>query len=165
VQDIRLREVFDYVSTVPHPEAKPTLVCRVRASTSSAAALRASVRSWLSELGASADEILDLLLACSEVLTMVIEQAVSPIALIIDIEGKLEGAMVTITFREYGLCHDGSEQGQSHQLLGLALIQALVDVFHVQAQANGRTIVLGRLMHLAARHSDQHRPPSTPNAV
>jgi anti-sigma regulatory factor (Ser/Thr protein kinase) len=147
MQDIGSLEVFDYVSTVTHPEAKPTLRFRLRATPSSLSAVRAEVRSWLSELGASTDEILDVQLACSEVLSMVIEQATTPVALIIDVEGKLESDTVTITIREYGLCRAGGEESAGHQPLALALIQALVDVFDVQAHTDGRTIVLGRRLH------------------
>jgi anti-sigma regulatory factor (Ser/Thr protein kinase) len=147
VQEIRVREVSDYVNTVT-----PTLAFRLRASASSISVLRADVRAWLSEVGASTDEILDLQLACSEVLTMMIEQASTPVALIVDVHGTFERGTVTITIREYGLCRDAGvdEARPDHQTLGLTLIHALVDVFDVQAQTDGRTIVLERRVQSCA---------------
>jgi anti-sigma regulatory factor (Ser/Thr protein kinase) len=149
VQEIGSCEVLDYVNTVTHGAASLKLRLRLRATPASASTLRAELRIWLWGLGASADEILDLQLACSEAVTMVIEQAATPVALIVDIEGKLEDAMVNVTIRDYGLCRQANRDGP--ETFSVALIQAVVDVFEVRAHADGRTIVLGRRLQCAGR--------------
>jgi len=137
---------LDYVNTVTPATAKLKLRLRLRATSPAASTLRAELRTWLSGLGASGEEILDLQLACSEAFTMVIKQAATPVALVVDVEGKLEAETVIVTIREYGLCRDSYRDGQDHEPLSVALIHALVDVFEVRAHADGRMIILARQM-------------------
>src|SRR5439155_8118066 len=119
------------VATVAEHEATPVLRVRLLAPAVSVSTLRGCIRAWLSELGASAEDILDLQLACSEALTMVVEQAATPVALVVDVDGTFAGETATITIREYGLCRDGDAAREGHETLGLALIRAMVDVFDV----------------------------------
>jgi anti-sigma regulatory factor (Ser/Thr protein kinase) len=163
MQEIDLREVLDSVNTAAQPGAMPTLRVRLRALPSSVSALRADVRSWLTDLDARADEILDLQLACSEVLTMVIEQAETPVALILDAEGVIDGDTVTIRIREYGLCRSTAAHALDDQVLGFALIQALVDVCEVHARVDGRTITLKRRIRSGTR--EELRPPFVADQV
>jgi anti-sigma regulatory factor (Ser/Thr protein kinase) len=134
----------------------PTLRLRLPAASSSASLLRAHVQAWLSELDVAGDEILELLLACSEALTIVVEQAARPLALVVDVDGVLQDQTVTVRFREYGLCRDTSPDpaARGYAPLGVALIEAMTDTFSIRGHPDGTTITLAR--HVRAS-SHQHR--------
>jgi anti-sigma regulatory factor (Ser/Thr protein kinase) len=122
--------------------------------------LRAHVRDWLDGMGAGRGDVLDLLLACSEALTLVLEQASTPVALVVDVEAALREETVTVAIREYGLCRADVDllEGEG---FGPQLILAMVDDFVVEPHVDGRTIVLVRRLRIRnAEGGHEARPPS-----
>jgi len=118
----------------------PALCLRLRATAQSAAILRTALKAWLDENGVSAGEIFDLVVACAEPLTIAIEGPSRPVALIVEVAGKIEGEMLTVAVRDYGLCR--LEPQEPEETLGMSLMAALVDTVSVQTHRDGRTFTL-----------------------
>jgi anti-sigma regulatory factor (Ser/Thr protein kinase) len=124
---------------------------RLRATTAATSTLRTGLRGWLSDIGASTDESLDLQLACSEVLTMVVRDGAG---LVVDVEGWFQDGLVGVAIREHGLCRnvDRIELDQDGTF-SVALIQAVVDDVDIRARPDGRTVVLSRRLQRSTRAS------------
>jgi anti-sigma regulatory factor (Ser/Thr protein kinase) len=123
-----------------------TFSVRLPATAQSLPILRAQLREWLTENDVTQGETFDLILACSECLAIAIEEPLRPVALIVEVGGKIGGEMVTITVRDYGLCRvEWEEPGET---LAMLLIEALIDTVDVQTHPDGHTLTLcHRLPH------------------
>jgi anti-sigma regulatory factor (Ser/Thr protein kinase) len=127
------------------------LALRLPATAASVPELRAHVRDWLGALGATDVDVLDIQLACSEALTLVLEQAPTPVALVVAVDAAIKGETVTVAIREYGLCRSCGVDLLTGEGFGPELILAMVDDLAVEAHADGRTIVLVRRLNDAER--------------
>ena len=67
-------------------DSAPTFHARLPATPVSVATFRAKLRAWLEARSVHPGEIFDIVLACSECLTLVIEQRPRQVALIVDVE-------------------------------------------------------------------------------
>jgi anti-sigma regulatory factor (Ser/Thr protein kinase) len=143
------------------PRADP-LALRLPATAASVRELRAHVRDWLGAIGAGNGDVIDLQLACSEVLTLVLEQSPTPVALVVDVDAAIDEETVTVAIREYGLCHSSGVDLLAGEGFGPELILAMVDDFVVESHADGRTIVLVRRLRTPRNGEGGHeaRPPS-----
>jgi anti-sigma regulatory factor (Ser/Thr protein kinase) len=146
VQGTSLSAVPAWVDTVTDAEmeTESALDLLLPARPASVALLRAAVRDWLARLGATNDDVLDLQLACSEALALIVDRPRG--ALIVRLTGRLAGRSVTVSIRGHGLCSEAAWRRPlvDAQPLGLALIDALVDRFDVHRHADGRALVLSR---------------------
>jgi anti-sigma regulatory factor (Ser/Thr protein kinase) len=142
MQEIDCGAVSGCVSTATQAATTSELQVRLRASPAAISRLRTELRAWLSDSGASGDETLDLQIACSEVLTMVIKDAA---ALVVDVQGWIRGGLVSVAIRDYGLCRDVNRiELDQEGTFGVALIQAVVDDLDIRWHADGRMTVLSR---------------------
>lgn len=105
------------------------------------------MRAWLEELRVHPAEIFDVVLASSESLTLVIEEPPRQVALVVDVEGRLDGDLLTVTTRDYGLFHDAHIRHQEEPL-SISLMRALMDSVDLERHADGQTITLGRRLRL-----------------
>jgi anti-sigma regulatory factor (Ser/Thr protein kinase) len=145
VQEVDLCGVLDLVDTSPETEPDAGLRLRLDATPAAASTLRAELHGWLSGLGSPPDEILDLQLACSEALRLVIREAAPPDAPVVDVEATLRDAVVVVTIRDHGLHRaDVRREPGRDEAFSLALIHAMVDDLDVRLRRDGRTMVLIR---------------------
>src|SRR5438128_2531284 len=126
----------------------PVFKVRLHATLPSVGIFRAQLRTWLEEMSVHTGEIFDIVLACSESLTLVIEERPRQVALVVEVEGKLEGDQLTVTTRDYGLWHDGHARGQDEPL-SLSLMRALMDSVELRRHPDGQTITLARRVKIA----------------
>src|SRR5262245_37081827 len=97
LQEIRRSGVSGLVSELTDCARRDVLRLRLRASPASVSNLRWEIRHWLTELRISREDILDLQLACSEALMLVVGGSAPPVALVLDVEGRLEGSTATVS--------------------------------------------------------------------
>lgn len=116
---------------------------RLRAAPESLALFRDALRDWLQGLGLEPSDIFDVILACSESLTLVIEDPPRQVALVVDVMGAFDGDRIVVTTRDYGLWNEAHTLEQEEPL-ALALMRALMDSVHVERHPDGRTITLSR---------------------
>jgi anti-sigma regulatory factor (Ser/Thr protein kinase) len=116
---------------------------RLPATTTALAVFRQSLRDWLkSRLLAPAD-IFDVVLACSEALTLVIEDPPRPIALVVEVSAELDENRLVVRTRDYGLWHESQALDQDEPL-GLTLMRALMDSVELERHPDGQTVTLVR---------------------
>lgn len=123
--------------------AAPTLRMRLPATAGSLAVFRDGLRSWLEELSLHPAEIFDVVLACSESLTLVIEDQPRQVALVVDVNATLDGDTLSVTTRDYGLWRE-SHAEDCEEPLSLSLMRALMDSVELERHPDGRTITLSR---------------------
>src|SRR5579859_125958 len=99
---------------------------RLPATPPSIAIFRSGLRRWLEELHVNPAEVFDIVLACSESLTLVIEEQPRQVALVVDVEAELDGDCLRLTTRDYGLWHE-THVHDREEPLGLSLMRALMD--------------------------------------
>ena len=116
---------------------------RLPATPPSIAELRGALRRWLEGFSVEAAEIFDVVLACSEALTLVIEDAPRQVALVVDVEATIEDDVLTLTTRDYGLWHE-SHLTPDEDPLGVALMRSLMDSVELERHEDGQTITLAR---------------------
>ena len=126
-----------------------TFEMRLPATPPSVGSFRAGFRAWLEGSGVRQGEIFDVVLACCESLTLVIEEQPRQVALVVDVRGRLEGDVLTVVTRDYGLWHDAHAQVQEEPL-SLALMRALMDSVELERHPDGQTITLVRRMRPGA---------------
>jgi anti-sigma regulatory factor (Ser/Thr protein kinase) len=102
---------------------------------------RDQLRSWLEQRQVLASQVFDIVLACSESLTLVIEHGGRQIALVVDVEAAIEDGEVVLTTRDYGLW-DESHAEDREEPLGLALMRAFMDSVELERHADGQRITL-----------------------
>jgi anti-sigma regulatory factor (Ser/Thr protein kinase) len=131
-----------------HSGSAPIFNTRLLATPVSIGIFRAQLRAWLEATGVHSGQIFDVVLACSECLTLVVEERPRQVALIVDVEGRIERDELTVTTRDYGLWHD-SHAREQEESLSLSLMRALMDSVEVQRHCDGQTITLRRRLRLA----------------
>jgi anti-sigma regulatory factor (Ser/Thr protein kinase)/GAF domain-containing protein len=126
-----------HVVTVPDERLELELPCR----SSSLAPLRRTLRHWLSGVGASRDELHDILVAVSEAATNAIEHAYGPIEASYVVEGRLSGDRVVLAVTDSGSWRErrGAERGR-----GTHLMRELMDGFEVYRSGAGTVVQLER---------------------
>jgi anti-sigma regulatory factor (Ser/Thr protein kinase) len=125
----------------------PIFQVRLPATPVSVGAFRAQLRAWLEATSVHPGEIFDIVLACSECLTLVIDERPRQVALIVDVEARIERDELTVTARDYGLCHD-SHAREQEEPLSLSLMRAMMDSVDLQRHCDGQTITLRRRLRL-----------------
>jgi len=120
---------------------------RLPATAPSIAIFRAGLRRWLEELHVSPAEVFDIVLACSESLTLVIEEQPRQVALVVDVEAELDGDHLRLTTRDYGLCHE-THVHEGEEPLGLSLMRALMDTVDHERHADGQRITLSKRVQI-----------------
>ena len=121
------------------PDTAETFHARLPATAVSIGTLRAQLRGWLEARSVHPGEIFDIVLACSECLTLVIEQRPRQVALIVDVEGTIDAEELTLTTRDYGLWHESHVEEQEEPL-SLSLMRALMDTVELERHPDGQTI-------------------------
>jgi len=116
---------------------------RLRATPTSLALFRDALRDWLQRLDLETADVFDVVLACSESLTLVIEDRPRRVALVVEVVGAFDGDRIVVTTRDYGLW-DESHTLEQDEPLGLSLMRALMDSVHVDRHADGQTITMSR---------------------
>jgi anti-sigma regulatory factor (Ser/Thr protein kinase) len=130
------------MSTSPDGAAA-TLNMRLPATANSLAVFRDGLRGWLEELMLHPAEIFDVVLACSESLTLVIEERPRQVALVVDVNAVHDGEILSVTTRDYGLWHE-SHAEERDEPLSLSLMRALMDSVELRRHPDGQTIRLTR---------------------
>jgi len=124
-------------------DGSSTLRMRLPATAGSLAIFRDGLRGGLEELSLHPAEIFDVVLACSESLTLVIEERPRKVALVVDVNATLDGETLSVTTRDYGLWHE-SHAEEREEPLSLSLMRALMDSVSLKRHPDGQTISLGR---------------------
>jgi anti-sigma regulatory factor (Ser/Thr protein kinase)/putative methionine-R-sulfoxide reductase with GAF domain len=105
------------------------------------AQVRQMLRRWLRSMGASADEIAAITLACGEACANAIEHAYAPSGASFELEASHLAGLVTLAVRDRGSWRP--PRGQ-HRGRGLQMIEATVDEVDVRATADGTEILMRR---------------------
>ena len=143
MQETPSRRVFVRVGETTRRDPRAVLRLRLRAAPAASSTVRAEVGRWLTGLGISWGDVLDLQLACSEAVTLVMDGSAGPAGLVLDVEGELDGSTATVSIRDYGLCCE-DRPDRELETFGLALIQATVDELELRAYPGGLGAVLRR---------------------
>ncbi len=114
---------------------------RLQATPASIGIFREQLRRWLEQVHVSAAQMLDIVLACSESLTLVIEDQPRRVALVVDVEAKLEDGDLVLTTRDYGLWHE-TRAHEREEPLGVLLMRALMDSVEFERHGDGQRITL-----------------------
>ena len=120
---------------------------RLPATPPSIAVFRDQLRSWLEQRQVLASQIFDIVLACSESLTLVIEHGGKQVALVVDVEAAIGDGEVVLTTRDYGLW-DEAHAVDREEPLGLALMRAFMDSVELERHADGQRITLRKRVTL-----------------
>jgi len=118
---------------------------RLRAAPSSLAIFRDSLREWLESLDLPPADIFDVVLACSESLTLVIEERPRQVALVVEVVADFDGDSLVVTTRDYGLW-DEARSYRWDEPLSLSLMRALMDSVEIERHPDGQTVTLVRLV-------------------
>ena len=116
---------------------------RLPATTSALAVFRQSLRDWLKSRYLPPADIFDVVLACSESLTLVIEDPPRPVALVVEVSAELDESRLVVRVRDYGLWRESHVVAQEDPL-GLSLIRALMDSVELERHPDGQTVTLVR---------------------
>jgi anti-sigma regulatory factor (Ser/Thr protein kinase) len=127
---------------MPAQPATPPFRARLPATAPSVAILRTRLRAWLEARNVHPGEIFDIVLACSECMTLVLEQR-RRVALVVDVEGTIEEGELTVTTRDYGLWQRSRAQ-TTEEPLSLSLMRAFMDSVELRRHYDGHTIRLRR---------------------
>ena len=101
--------------------------------------VRQSLRAYLSSVGATPEEISDLVLAVGEACANVVEHAYGPGGGVLEVHLEMHGRRVSATVRDTGAWREarGVNRGR-----GTTLMHGLVDEVHVDRDATGTRVVL-----------------------
>jgi anti-sigma regulatory factor (Ser/Thr protein kinase) len=145
------------------------LQLRLHATPKSATDLRGALRDWLSDVGASEQEVFDVTLACSEAFANAVGHPLRPSTLIVDVEATLNDArMLTLVVRDYALARP--ERSLDETRMFLRLMETLMESAEAHARPDGVTLVLrrrlgaGRLVRRASAAGRQARAAPSPPA-
>jgi serine phosphatase RsbU (regulator of sigma subunit)/anti-sigma regulatory factor (Ser/Thr protein kinase) len=105
--------------------------------------VRQALRSYLSAAGATPEEIADLVLAVGEACANVVEHAYGPGGGVLEVSVEMHGRRVTAAVRDTGTWREarGVNRGR-----GTTLMHGLVDDVHVDREATGTRVVLGKTL-------------------
>jgi anti-anti-sigma factor len=122
------------------------------------ASLRRALGQWLTGHGGTPEEVHDLVLACNEAATNVLEHAYGPGEGFLEIKGRHGGDDVEVTVRDFGRWRSprGDERGR-----GLLLMHALVDSLEVVPAASGTEVRLRRRLGRAEEAAGARQPAAS----
>ncbi|WP_433503513.1 ATP-binding SpoIIE family protein phosphatase [Pseudonocardia halophobica] len=105
--------------------------------------VRQSLRAYLGSVGATPEEISDLVLAIGEACANVVEHAYGPGGGLLEVHLEMHGRRVSATIRDTGAWREarGVNRGR-----GTALMHGLVDEVHVDRDATGTRVVLEKVL-------------------
>jgi anti-sigma regulatory factor (Ser/Thr protein kinase) len=107
------------------------------------ASFRQTLRRWLAETGAGAQEVHDITMACNEACQNAIEHAYGLVPEPFDVELDRDGDEIVIRIRDRGGWREGSSTDRGR---GLPLMRALVDAVDIEQRTTGSTVVLRRVV-------------------
>ena len=122
---------------------------RLPATPPSIALFREQLRSWLDQRHVAASQVFDIVLACSESLTLVIEHGGRQVALVVDVAAAIEDGEVVLTTRDYGLWRE-SHARNADEPLGVALMRAFMDSVELERHADGQRVTLRKRVSIVA---------------
>jgi anti-sigma regulatory factor (Ser/Thr protein kinase) len=130
---------------VPEPQRRQVddFRIRVRATPTALGTFRDGLRDWLGQFPLNPADAFDVVLACSECLTLVIEDRPRQVALVIEVSAGFEGDRIVVVARDYGLWHE-SHAEPCEEPLALSLMRALMDSVEWERHHDGQTITLSR---------------------
>jgi PAS domain S-box-containing protein len=105
------------------------------------ASMRALLRRWLRHVGAAERETAEVVTACGEAATNVIEHAGG--GRVFDLSGEVDGRQIEITLRDSGVWRPPREGDHGR---GLSLMRALMDTVEVAPTPSGTTVRLKRIL-------------------
>jgi anti-sigma regulatory factor (Ser/Thr protein kinase) len=129
--------------------AVPSLQLRLQAQPESAQLLRQRLYLWLDEVGAQADEVFDLALACTEAFANAVEHPENPTTDLIDIDGTMCEGSITITVLDHGSWR--TERQREEGGYGFPLMRRLMSRVEVQTRAEGTSIRMQRQLRQPSR--------------
>jgi GAF domain-containing protein/anti-sigma regulatory factor (Ser/Thr protein kinase) len=124
------------------PVSRDRLALRLPAEPDVLASLRRTLRPWLEGLGASDDEVYDMLVAVTEAAANAVEHAYGPVHATFEVEASAsEDAEVSVVVRDQGLWRPprGHNRGR-----GTLLMQELTDALEVTTGATGTEVRMSR---------------------
>jgi anti-sigma regulatory factor (Ser/Thr protein kinase) len=120
------------------------LSLRLAARPAQAFLLRAHLRLWLTEQQAAEDDVLDILVAATEVFNNAVVHARQPRSIAVNVEANNDQGVVEIVVRDHGGWQ--GDQSSATTGLGLHLMHALMDSVDVQSTREGTTVRLQRAL-------------------
>jgi anti-sigma regulatory factor (Ser/Thr protein kinase) len=116
--------------------------------------LRRTLERWLTEAGATDEEVYEITVACSEATTNAIEHAYGPGSAEVEVVCSVEDGCVTVSVRDWGQWRDprGRDRGR-----GLFFIRELMDEVDVAHGDRGTLVVMRR--RLGAHREETAEPP------
>jgi len=114
---------------------------RVPAEPSALAPLRATLRRWLTQAGATETEVFELLTACGEASTNAIRHASGPLRADFEVEAAVVGGVVDIRVRDRGTWR---ERRSTVGGRGLPIIEAYVDELEINPSPAGTEVRMRR---------------------
>jgi len=123
-------------------------------------ALRASLRTWLADAGATASEAGDVLVAVGEACANAIEHAGITPDSTVDVRGQLVGCEVVLRVRDRGVWRPAEQRSERGH--GLRLMRVLMDTIHISSTDDGTRVELRRQLSsrdkvAAPARPDEHR--------
>jgi anti-sigma regulatory factor (Ser/Thr protein kinase) len=127
------------------PPLSDSLSTRWPATTSSLPTIRHLLRRWLVGLGATEDEVYDIIVACQEACANAVEHAYGPARALFEVAASHDGGLVRLTVSDRGRWRAprGDNRGR-----GIPLMRALMDTVDVRHTDDGTAVTLAR--HLGA---------------
>ena len=122
-------------------DSPPCLSLRFPAKPGFGAVLRGRLREWLEDVGAAEDEIFDFQLASCEAVALAIGRDTRPVSLVVDVEGSIDGDVVCVRIRDYGLARPPRDLTDG---LGIWLVRGMMQRVRIEAHADGYEIELRR---------------------
>jgi anti-sigma regulatory factor (Ser/Thr protein kinase) len=124
-------------------QSQRSLELRLQARPECVPVLRARLQAWLEDVGARKSEAFEVLLATTEAFANAVEHPDEPTSHLVEIKASVTGGWVTISIHDHGTWQ--SEQTRKEQGgLGLIIIEALMDNFHVESDVDGSTVTMQR---------------------
>ncbi|MBS1869616.1 MAG: SpoIIE family protein phosphatase [Actinobacteria bacterium] len=107
------------------------------------AGVRRLLRRWLEKVGASADEVYDIVVACQEACANAVEHAYRPGRHWFELDASYDQGRVRVTIRDEGRWRPprGSHRGR-----GVMMMRGLMDSVDIQHTDSGTTVVLERIL-------------------
>jgi GAF domain-containing protein/anti-sigma regulatory factor (Ser/Thr protein kinase) len=114
---------------------------RLPAVSGSLAPLRRALRQWLADNDATADDILEVVIAVGEAAGNAVEHAYGPGDATFDVTGSIDAGILELHIRDYGNWRPPRGQNRGR---GTLLMQELMDDFEVMTTGGGTEVVLRR---------------------
>lgn len=125
------------------------------------ASVRRTMRQWLNGQGATPDEVHDLVLACDEAATNVLEHAYGPGGGLLEVEATRNQQRVSVTVRDRGQWRSPREGERGR---GFLLMHSLVDAVEVMPSPSGTEVRLHRALGRELEVGPAPLAPSAPGS-